>query len=599
MPDQVHNSERDFCFFLLNDFFCVSCYEQIPTSKVKERPSDATRATIQKSLCYFTKKFDYTPLGLAYLRARMQEYFHTYFVQAQTGSFANKQVLQNLWKDIPEIIRTATSPTSDLPDNRYLKFSPVLRLFSRFGRTVLPLLKLLLLEKKVVVYGVPIGETSDIVMALISLIPLFTEKMSNIKFLAEGELYSAPNIDAPGTLQSKRSSLVAETLQYSAAEQQYSKLHLPLRVASYSFISGQVVLNQVDWLNSLPSFFVATSNGLMPMRGQMLDLDACFDATTAQLTCYTESLKPALKLTPEDTAFMDYILYKVRDEGTQDPFAEFVVVDDPTVSHSDEGTTNFTSGTTAAWQSKETWVRTMFAGYLKSLLATIAAQAQGEHAAGKFNGHFLAEWAQTRNYKTWRAQIDVRALHADPTLNNLTHPGSTLPHTGHATLMEKSYQTVKGSISSLSSSTHHIVNVINSAFKGNGSDAAAPTHPGSPANHSSIGWGLEGHQAHSTAHDQVTSPQPSKAATSSSHLATATSSSSTPGKSPSFFESMKQKLVSPFGRAERAEKTAAHFEPLSLDGAPPTITQPAQPEHVPPHNPANKGDDSEEDLLGF
>lgn len=606
MPDQVHNAEKDFVYFVLEDFFVIGCYQQIPSSKIKEKSQDVTRATIQKSLCYFTKNFNYSPLGLSYIRARIQDFFHAYFEQAQLGSFANKAILESLHKDMPQIIATATSQIADIPDHKYLKSSPVLRLLSRFGRTVLSLLKLMLLEKRVVIYGMPVGETSDLVVALCSLLPLFNEKRGSIAFIPEGGVYEAPALPSIGMNRSKSQAFVVPAIEYGSSEQEFAKLRLPLRVASYSFISGQVVLTQADWLNSMPSYFVATSNALLPMHRHVLELDVSFDATTARLVTHAPQLDQALKLTPEDAAFMDFIVSKVQTDEHSDPFADFVVVDEecPTGAA-------FTPGTTAAWQYKESWVRTMFAGYIKALLASVSAHVNGEVAASRFNAHFLALWCETRNFHAWQAQIDVRALHADPTYNDLNHPGLTLPHTPN-TFVGKSLQTVKGSLSSVkdtvtgslsSLGASNFVSAINSAWN---TRSPSPSSQSTPPPGT---WGLDAHFASAqsstkpiTTTETPTSPaQPSSPAPAAPTTTSPASSSSTPSRTPSFFESMKQKLSSPFGRSERAERTAAQFEQMPLDGAAPTVIQPAQLAHKTPNNPATdtKPTDSDEDLLGF
>lgn len=658
MPDQVHNSERDFCYFVLADYFCVASYQQIATSKVKERTKEMTRATIQKSLCYFTKNFNFSPLGLSFLRAKVQETVDVYFSQSLHSSFDDKSVLIKLYNDMPSINQLISSPTANIPEHRYMKCSPVLRLLSRFGRNVLTLFKLLLLEKKVVIYGVPAGETSDIIVALTSLIPLFAEKHSQIGFLAEG---SAAPVPSTSSGSSTSPILATQQVTYSAAESEYANLKLPLPIARYTYVSGGVVLNQADWLCGLPSYFVGTCNALFAQHRQVLSYDACFDANLAHMTIPSPALSnAAAKLTPEDIIFIDHVLSKVQAEVQDDPFAEFLVVDDlepdaaaATHSHSSSdkfggfsadqkstlggGGVTHTPGTASAWYSKETWVRTMFGAYVKALCAGTCLQNNGTHTNARvdaYGGHFLLDWAQTNNFKAWRAQIDIREVHADPSFNTLAHPAFALPQ-APKTLVGKSFQTVKGSISSVSSATTSLVSALGSAWNHRSQQNQA-IHDG---------WGLDGieqkdnlqkspspapspsisappqthshqHQPQSQNNDTYVSPsiqteyKPAVSGNVENQVAAAANTSASPNRGFSgFFESVKQKIASPFGRTERADRAAAQFESISTGV--PTVVQPAQLSNTVPqhsfqdqqqqqpleHQKQPLGDD--EDLLGF
>lgn len=614
MPDQVHNSERDFCYFVLDDWFVVACYQQIATSKLRERTKDMTRATVQKSLCYFTKNFNYTPLGLSYLRAKLQETVDAYFSRSLQGSFDDKSLLTNLYQELPAINGLVSSPTAELPEHRYLKNSPVLRLLARFGRTALSLFKLLLLEKKVVIYGVPAGETSDLVLALTSLMPLFYEKHAQVSFLTEGQILEGA---ASGTGPASPTKSLTQSVSYAATETEYANLKLPLKIAHFTFVSGSVVLNQADWLCTLPSYFIGTCNTLFAQWKQVLDYDACFDANLAHLNIPSPALANAVKLTPEDTVFMDHILGKIQTEAhNDDPFAEFLLVDElePDASGiagaSADGGQHHTPGTVSAWYSKETWVRTMFGAYVKALLAGAIMQNNGTLGGGRvdaYGGHFLLDWAQTQNYKLWHAEIDVRAIHADPAYNTLAHPAYALPQ-ANKTLVGKGLQMAKGSLSTITSTTNNFVQAIGSAWnqrtqqqavdewglpvKSAASPVPATSNPAganvnSPAApRPSTSSPAAGPQASfgsvTSPAAQQFSPAPSASSGVVGNMDNQIGSAqyqAAPGDKKGFmgfFDTVKQKVVSPFGRNERAERAAAQFEPVTLDGDAPTIEQPAQ-----------------------
>ena len=650
MPDQVHNSERDFCYFVLDDWLVVACYQQIATSKLRERTKDMTRATVQKSLCYFTKNFNYTPLGLSFLRAKLQETVDAYFSRSLQGSFDDKLILTKLYENMPALNAFVSSPTAEIPEHRYLKNSPVLRLLARFGRTALSLFKLLLLEKKVVIYGVPAGETSDLVLALTSLMPLYYDKHAQIDFLTEGKIVEAPST---GSSSASSTKLSTKPVSYSSNETEYANLKLPLKIPQFTFVSGSVVLSQADWINSLPSYYIGTCNTLFAQWKQVLDYDACFDANLAHLNIPSPMLQNAAKLTPEDTVFMDHILSKIQTEAhNDDPFAEFLLVDnlEPDASGiagapADSGQQH-TPGTVNAWYSKETWVRTMFAAYVKALLAGATMQNNGTHGNGRvdaYGGHFLLDWAQTQNYKLWHSEVDIRAIHGDPAYNTLAHPAFALPQ-GPKSIVGKGLQMAKGSISTITSTTTSFVSSLGSAWNSRTQQQTGE------------GWGLEGAPVTNTsvaapsvtphAAPSVNSPphprtDATAAAPSGSYgsvSSPAAAQYSTPANPPppaavgsmdnqigsagyqtastqqgtgrsisGFLGSVKQKISAPFGRAER---TAAQFEAVPLDGAAPTVTQPAQlsstttsggtpREEQKTETKPTKAPGVDEDLLGF
>jgi len=614
-------------------------------------------------------------------------------MQAQQGSFEDKTTLEAFYHQIPSLLSLISSPTADIPEHRFLRASPILRLLSRFGRNALSLLKLLLLEKKVVIYGIPVGETCDIIVALTSLLPLHNEKHDQVPFIRESCLESMEG--ESGALTDKAKADLLKPIQYNMDELEYSHLKLPLRVAPFTFISGSVALNQADWLCGLKSFFIGSSNALFALNKQVLELDATFDATTAQFTMYSSDIANALKLTPEDAAFIDFVINKIVNGGSldaettttstsptasspplhptsaspssqspgkrvhDDPFADFLLVDAvaesssstaynaplSSLSHSSSSScasfssktatsatiSTFTPGTGAIWQSKENWVRTMFARYVKALLAGASTQVTGvtQSRVDAYGGHFLLDWQTTKNYRFWRTQIDVRLIHADPTYNNMSHPGFSLPNTGGpTTLVGKGIQTVKGSLNTLSSTTTSFVYALGNAW-----NSKAPSSTNASAATENDVWGMDFGASLSSPETGIAGSTPAAPIASTSISPPSTPSVATFSPAPAspapqqqqhatptragiggFFDSVKQKISSPFARTDRA---AAQFEPVVLDGRAPTVVQPAQ--LAAPSTPANASKTAssvapatpngaptsvqqrheEEDLLGF
>lgn len=257
-------------------------------------------------------------------------------------------------------------------------------------------------------------------------------------------------------------------------------------------------------------------------------------------------------------------------------------------------------------------MRTMFAQYIKALLASVAAQQGGPQGrADAYGGHFLLDWSTTQNYRTWQSQIDVRSLVTDATYMSMQHPGTAM-NTGPSTLVGKSFQVAKSGVSSLSSTANNVWTTLGNAWSARSYNTSEP-------------WGLSGFNdapqtpassAPATPLSTAAQASPSTPASSPYRITPnaspygATTSTATTSASPPSFRSPSSG-VSGFLQGVKSawygksNERAAQFESASLEtlASPPVVTQPAQP--MPPANhqsgapPGHSTIDSDEDLLGF
>ncbi|XP_045597913.1 late secretory pathway protein AVL9 homolog isoform X2 [Procambarus clarkii] len=165
LPDGAHNHEADTIFFHLphltksdQTVFGVSCYRQIDAEKVTNKSADITRNTVQKSVCVLSTLPIY-----GYIQERLQVTTKVYFKGAD---FSDVQDLKGLYHDL-----NTTNWRDKLAHGVFV--SDAVRVF---GRNMLVLFKMILLERRVLFYHSPVG---PLVRTITSLMALFPDNFPN------------------------------------------------------------------------------------------------------------------------------------------------------------------------------------------------------------------------------------------------------------------------------------------------------------------------------------------------------------------------------------------------------------------------------------
>ncbi|KAK3879656.1 hypothetical protein Pcinc_015800 [Petrolisthes cinctipes] len=160
LPDGAHNHEADTIFFHLphltkpdQTVFGVSCYRQIDAEKVSNKSADITRNTVQKSVCVLSSLPIY-----GYIQERLQVTTKVYFKGAD---FSDVQDLKGLYHDL-----NTTNWRDKLAHGVFV--SDAVRVF---GRNILVLFKLVLLERRVLFYHSPVGPLVRTITSLLALFP--------------------------------------------------------------------------------------------------------------------------------------------------------------------------------------------------------------------------------------------------------------------------------------------------------------------------------------------------------------------------------------------------------------------------------------------
>lgn len=375
LPDGAHNCEQDTTLFHLpsittsvskhnsqSTVFGISCYKQIDSKDLKIKKDDVTRSTVQKSVCILS----HLPL-YGYLKEKLLVATRVYFDEKD---FSRTGILEELYKNL----NMSLSP-SVMEESLLFVGLSVVDLVRKFRHRVLVLFKLLLLQKKVIFHGFPVGSLCSQLLALASLLP---------KMIESGLVYAASKENELN--KSENDFLRVQECEDLAVD----IFGLPLAIfTKNSIFHPYLSLQQMQLLKSphVRSFVVGASNFLY--RRQKGLSEVLVDLESGAVEIHDPELNEQLSLSMADLRFADYLIHHVNDyveRGEQE----------------------------AGWNGSDEWIRAQFKMYLMSLLSTIQ-HTDGEGMAN-YNEQFVEAWKQTTNYQVWRGKEhagidDVHAGH--------------------------------------------------------------------------------------------------------------------------------------------------------------------------------------------
>ncbi|CAH4037323.1 unnamed protein product [Pieris brassicae] len=161
LPDGSHNYLSDTIFFNLPDLsdstrtvYGVSCFRQIPVEQVVQKTEDMTRSSVQKSVCVICR----APL-FGRLAVKLELVVRAWFLQ---GDFSQTKLLEDAYNHLN---------SCPVQIDQCLEGLSVQKLIENWRHKALLLFKLLLLSRKVVIYGSPAGQLSTALLTVISLLP--------------------------------------------------------------------------------------------------------------------------------------------------------------------------------------------------------------------------------------------------------------------------------------------------------------------------------------------------------------------------------------------------------------------------------------------
>jgi len=350
---------------------------------------DATRNTVQKSCCVMCREPCFGWM-LSSFRPAVELYF-------EQRDFTRRDVLvaalAGLSANVEECVRCIRA---------HRQLSPA-GLVRRFGRKLLILYKLLLLEQRVVLYSPSCQDVSKDVIALASLVP--------------GLIYSlSPSYQALRATEANegRRHLTLDTSGGNGLSHHHllSAHGLPLHVFHRkSRLDPYIPLELMMTGDRRHGGMLAgSSNSLLtssPPKGLVHVLANC---ETGSLVVHSTEMKAAGHLSAHERTFMDEVTAKVEasDNGGDDDDEN----DSMTPSH-------------PRWEGSGKWVRAKFEEYTMRMLQAAARKSQLGLISGDVVNKEIMEnemprlygqawidvWLQSRNYSRWAAEHDLSIAH--------------------------------------------------------------------------------------------------------------------------------------------------------------------------------------------
>jgi len=446
LPDGSHNWNEDTVYFHLpalhnprKTVFGISCYRQIDAEKIKNKTSDITRGTVQKSVCVLSR----LPL-YGQIQVKMSLITQAYF---EDGDFSNIELIKETYSNLNNCLSDDMLYTQQL----YVGLSARDFIF-HFKQRALVLFKLVLLEKKVLFFKSPVKDLSGHILTLLSLfpglleagldeaaciVPVDTPNPSPMHSLADSnsdhfEEKSArsvspsssvqsfiPNSDSISNLSVKvkdrlsgaigylagtkggpsQSASVTDLSEVSSVNEatevieeipipslskvsalSLKELGLPLRI----FTAGNLChpylsLPYLDILvqPSIHGYVIGATNALYKAKKDLSDV--IIDIDEDNIVYHNPELKRALSLTTEDLRFIDNVIRVVGSEEQRGEFMEGV-----------------------GWEGGDEWIRAQFRFYLVCLLRT-SLLPQESNEMHLFNSNYTLQLRETKFFAAWKS----------------------------------------------------------------------------------------------------------------------------------------------------------------------------------------------------
>ena len=237
MPDGAHILKNDSQFFLIQNLpkllYGISCYRQLQTTpSMKEDEQENTRDYIQKAMCIVSK----VPL-FGQMASKLSVTMLAYFNQE---SLKDKKIIEDLYSNY------RISMMNTINVNEILASFSLKKLLSLTNEKIFTIMKLIMLEKKILVYSHISNNVCSFIFSFLSLFPC------NAFF----------NLDYNGT----------GSKFYS---QCYKPYGLPLKfLNSNSVLYSLMTLYDISYLekNNIKSYFIGTTNPIF-MNYKRIEFD--------------------------------------------------------------------------------------------------------------------------------------------------------------------------------------------------------------------------------------------------------------------------------------------------------------------------------------
>ncbi len=361
---------------------------------------EVTRSTVQKAVVVLAKQPVFGPI-----RDKLGVVTRAYFAQ---GDLTDTQILQDFLgtlemglrqglgqslKDAsmaggdpldeqqsPSAAASTIAPPEEDSDSTMSMGTSLRQLIYQWRFKTLQLLKLLLLQRRIMFFGYPIERLCTYQYSLISLLPGLLVQLEDC---ASPELKSS---------QAKRTKVDSVRTSDKGSLLRYMGYPLPI-FGEGAFFQPYLPLQQIDSLKAA-SWLVGTSNGVFrSQRDCAIDVVVDLEHGGLDFLESTAALKlqNVVALTPEDRKWMDEIVNTVV--TTWDP-------------------ENPGRPTTLEFKGSDDYIRMKFQSYISSMLSAIKASDDPRasfddpQTIAAFGADFVAQFKLTQAYSCWNAWTD-------------------------------------------------------------------------------------------------------------------------------------------------------------------------------------------------
>ncbi|KAJ1310000.1 hypothetical protein OPQ81_006756 [Rhizoctonia solani] len=305
LPDGAHLSAEDYAYFHViqgmkedgsmegdiqggDTVFGISCNRQLAASELLTRGADVTRSTVQKALVVLARK----PLFGA-IRDRLGVVTRAFFGQRD---FSETGILVDFYHSLEKSLR------SQLTESSLYMGTSLRELVHKFRHRTLTLLKLLMLQKRIMFYGHPVERLCTYQYSLVSLVP--------------GLLLALEDAGAPAFDRRAGQTERPSELRTSDRKSMLRFMGLPLNLfGGGAFFQPYMPLQQVDMLKS-EAWLCGTTNSIVTQqKNSVPDLLVNLEAGTFEFSNPTAERQGAL--TAADRKFIDDLVKDVN-EGWND-----------------------------------------------------------------------------------------------------------------------------------------------------------------------------------------------------------------------------------------------------------------------------------------
>ncbi|CAE6518577.1 unnamed protein product [Rhizoctonia solani] len=307
LPDGAHLSAEDYAYFHVirgmkedgsmegdiqggDTVFGISCNRQLAASELLTRGADVTRSTVQKALVVLARK----PLFGA-IRDRLGVVTRAFFVQRD---FSETGILVDFYHSLEKSLR------SQLTESSLYMGTSLRELLHKFRHRTLTLLKLLMLQKRIMFYGHPVERLCTYQYSLVSLVP--------------GLLLALEDAGAPAFDRRAGQTERPSELKTSDRKSMLRFMGLPLNLfGGGAFFQPYMPLQQVDMLKSEAWLCGTTNTIVTQQKNSVPDLLVNASLETGTFEFSNPTVERQGSLTAADRKFIDDLVKDVN-EGWND-----------------------------------------------------------------------------------------------------------------------------------------------------------------------------------------------------------------------------------------------------------------------------------------